>query len=127
MEGVDLNIEIKIIKNYKISLVNSSEVIIKDVQSALDFIATMNYNYDSFNIIMNKECFVNDFFDLSTKLAGDILQKIVNYNVKLAIVGDFSLYNSNALKDFIYECNTGKDIFFLENNKLAISKFENIL
>ncbi len=36
----------------------------------------------------------------------------MNYNMKIAIVGDFSKYNSKSLKDFIYECNKGKHIFF---------------
>lgn len=41
--------------------------------------------------------------------------------MKLAIVGDFSKYDSKALKDFIYECNNGKDIFFVENESKALS------
>ncbi len=45
----------------------------------------------------------DDFFDLSTRLAGEILQKFINYHVKIAIIGDFSIYTSKSLKDFIYE------------------------
>lgn len=41
--------------------------------------------------------------------------------MKLAIIGDFSNYNSTALKDFIYECNGGNDIFFVENELKALS------
>lgn len=44
----------------------------------------------------------------------------------MAIVGDFSTYASKSLKDFIYECNKGKDIFFLANEELAIEKLSNI-
>jgi len=40
---------------------------------------------------LNKSAICDDFFDLSTGLAGEILQKFVNYHVKIAIVGDFSL------------------------------------
>ena len=61
-------------------------------------------------------------FHLSTKLAGEILQKFINYHVKIAIVGDFSAYTSKSLKDFIYESNNGKDIFFLPDEKKAIDK-----
>ncbi|WP_083996437.1 DUF4180 domain-containing protein [Desulfosporosinus acididurans] len=64
-----------------------------------------------------------DFFDLKTKLAGEILQKFVNYHVRIAIVGDFSGYKSKSLKDFIYESNNGKDVFFdlIERNGLEKS------
>jgi len=62
------------------------------------------------------------FFYLNTKIAGEILQKFINYRVKIAIVGDFSAYTSESLKAFIYECNKGKDIFFLPDEKKAIEK-----
>ncbi len=48
----------------------------------------------------------------------------INYQFKIAIVGDFSVYKSNSLKDFIYECNKGKDIFFLPNGNQAVEKLK---
>ncbi|MFA6984095.1 MAG: DUF4180 domain-containing protein, partial [Sedimentibacter sp.] len=72
--------------------------------------------------ILNKSAICEEFFDLKTKLAGDILQKFVNYHVKIAIVGDFSVYTSKSLRDFIYESNKGKTIFFLQDEKQAIEK-----
>jgi len=63
---------------------------------------------------------------LTTKLAGEILQKFINYDVKLAIVGDFSVYTSKSLKAFIYECNKGKDIFFLSDENQAIGKLSTV-
>lgn len=105
-------------KNIEIAVVNSSEILITDVQSALDFMATVGCN----RIILNKSAICEDFFHLSTKLAGEILQKFINYNVRIAIVGDFSVYTSKSLKDFIYESNKGKDIFFLPDENQAIEK-----
>ncbi|MGZ4135560.1 MAG: DUF4180 domain-containing protein, partial [Tumebacillaceae bacterium] len=60
--------------------------------------------------------------DLKTRLAGEILQKFINYRVKVAIVGDFSMYSSRSLQDFIYESNGGTDIFFLPTEQQAIEK-----
>jgi len=51
-----------------------------------------------------------------------VLQKCINFHFKVAILGDFSAYKSNSLKDFIYECNKGKDIYFLPNEKQAVEK-----
>lgn len=42
--------------------------------------------------------------------------------MKIAIIGDFSAYTSKSLKDFIYESNNGKDLFFLSDEKKAIEK-----
>ncbi|MCI1113670.1 DUF4180 domain-containing protein, partial [Stenotrophomonas maltophilia] len=59
-------------------------------------------------------------------LAGEILQKFINYRVKIAVVGDFSVYSSQSLKDFIYESNKGNDIFFLPTEQQAIEKLSKL-
>lgn len=112
--------------NTEIAVVDSSEILISDVQSALDFIATIGFETGCTRIVLNKSAVCEDFFDLSTRLAGEILQKFVNYQVKIAIVGDFSVYTSKSLKDFIYESNKGKDIFFLPDEKQAVEKLSTV-
>ena len=116
--------KINIVKenNTEIALVNSSEVLIADAQSALDLIATIQYETGCNKIILNKSAICEGFFDLSTRIAGEILQKFINYHVKIAIIGDFSIYTSKSLKNFIYESNKGKNIFFLPDEKQAIEK-----
>lgn len=106
----------------KIALVSSSDILISDVASAMDFIATVSYETGSDAVVLNKAAISEDFFDLSTRIAGEILQKFVNYHMKLAVVGDFSSYNSKSLKDFIYECNNGQGLFFLSSEEEAIKK-----
>ncbi|MCD7060977.1 DUF4180 domain-containing protein [Pelagibacterium xiamenense] len=56
-----------------------------------------------------------EFFVLSTKQAGGFFQKLANYNIKAAIIGDISAHTaeSTALRDFVYECNTGGHIRFV--------------
>lgn len=108
--------------NVEVAVVNSNELLITDVQSALDFIMTVKYETGCENIAINKGAIVDDFFVLSTCLAGEILQKFVNYGVRFAIYGDFSKYTSKPLKDFMYESNKGKDIYFQLNASLAIDK-----
>ena len=94
-----------------IALVNCDEVIISDVQSALDLVMSVYYETGSHSMVINKEAITSDFFVLSTRIAGAILQKFITYQFKLAIVGDFSGYTSQPLKDFISESNRGRDIF----------------
>lgn len=116
--------QISVIKenNIEIAIVNSEHILITDVQSALDFFATVDYESGCSRMIINKSAICEEFFDLSTKIAGEILQKFINYRKRVAIIGDFSNYTSKSLKAFIYECNNGKDIFFLPDEKQAIKK-----
>lgn len=109
-----------------IAVVNSNELIIKDIQSAIDFIMNIKYETNCNKIALNKDAVVEDFFILSTGLAGEILQKFINYQMKFAIYGDYSKYTSKPLKDFIYESNNGKDIFFIENQDEAIKMLSKV-
>ena len=110
----------------EIAIVNSEEVLISDVQSALDFMMSVNYETGSHSIIINKGAVIEDFFVLSTRIAGEILQKFITYQFKLVIVGDFSGYTSKPLKDFIYESNKGRDIFFVSAEEEAIKKLQRV-
>jgi hypothetical protein len=55
------------------------------------------------------------FFTLSTGVAGEIVQKLVNYRLPLAVVGDITAYvsASAALRDWVYECNRGRQVWFV--------------
>lgn len=103
-----------------IAVVKSDEIIIKDTQSAMDFIMTIKYETECSKIALNKEAITNDFFILSKGIAGEILQKFINYQIKFAVYGDYSKYTSKPLKDFIYESNNGKDIFFVKDADEAV-------
>lgn len=95
---------------------------IADVQSALDLIMAARYDTNCDGVILEKSALTEDFFVLSTGLAGELLQKFVNYGMKLAIVGDFSGYTSKPLRDFIYESNKGKAIFFTATVEQAAAR-----
>lgn len=103
-----------------IASLTSDEKIIKDVQSALDLAMSVQYDTGTSRIAIPKETVVDEFFILSTGVAGEILQKFINYKIKIAIYGDYSTYTSKPLKYLIYECNKGKDIFFVSSKEQAI-------
>ena len=56
------------------------ELVITDAQSALDLIATVRYETQCERIIIDKSAVAEDFFRLSTGLAGEVLQKFINYH-----------------------------------------------
>ncbi len=55
------------------------------------------------------------FFTLSTAVAGEIVQKLVNYRLRLVVVGDISRYvaASTAFRDFVAEANRGRQTWFV--------------
>lgn len=110
------------INGTELAVVSSEEYIITDTQSALELAMTVKYETNAENIIMNKNAVCEDFFILSTGMAGEILQKFMNYHIKLAVYGDYTGYTSKPLKDFIYESNQGKDFFFVATIEEAIQK-----
>jgi hypothetical protein len=83
-------------------------MVIESVQDFLDFMASA----PSTTLVLRREELATEFFNLRSGLAGEILQKVSNYRVRLAILGDFSDIQSRALRDFIRESNaTGQVVF----------------
>jgi hypothetical protein len=75
------------------------------------------------SLVVEKHHLCDAFFDLSTKLAGEILQAYSNYGMKLAIIGDFSNVTSQNLKAFVLESNKHGHVLFTEDKQTAIKKF----
>ncbi len=102
------------------ALIDSDDLVITDSQSALDLLMTVIYDFGTENIIIDKKLIIEDFFIISKGLAGEILQKYVNYGGRIAIFGNYSHYTSKPLKDFIYESNKGRDVFFAATKEEAV-------
>ncbi|MGH1517515.1 DUF4180 domain-containing protein [Chryseobacterium sp. JK1] len=110
------------LNNTKIAEIISEEMLIQSVQDGLDLMG--NIYYQGFDkVILYEKNIVPEFFDLKTKIAGEILQKFSNYRISLAIVGDFSKYESKSLKDFIFESNKTKHVNFVETLEHALHNF----
>lgn len=93
---------------------------ISDISSGTDLIG--NAYYQGFEkVIIHQKDISPEFFDLKTKLAGEILQKFSNYRMKLAIVGDFKVVKSTSLQDFIRESNKFGQINFAETIEEAVN------
>ena len=115
-----MNIE-KVEKNGTIcAVIHSDEAVITDLQSALDLLMTAKYEVGTKNIVIDKRSIKEDFFILSSGLAGEILQKYINYGGRIAIYGDYSQYTSRPLHEFIFESNKGHDIFFAATKNEAV-------
>lgn len=99
-----MKIEITEVNGIKLAEIISEDIIIRKTQDALDIMAESGY-LGSGKVILREKNIIADFFDLKTRIAGEILQKFSTYGVQLAIIGDFTKYTSKSLKDFIFESN----------------------
>ncbi len=110
------------INDTKIAEVISDELIIRSAEDGLDLMG--NIYYQGFDkVVLYEKNITPGFFDLKTKIAGEILQKFSNYRIGLAIVGDFSKYESKSMKDFIFESNKTKHVNFVEMLEDALNIF----
>ncbi len=107
-----------------IAELKSTELILNNVQDFLDLMGNANYQ-GAEKIIIAKSNLPHDFLDLKTKVAGEILQKFSTYNQKLAIIGDFSGYDSKSLNDFIRESNKVGRVLFIPDRDEAIKRWRN--
>ncbi len=105
-----------------IALLTGKEALVTDLSTGLELLMAVRHEAGAERLAASKDVFCEGFFSLRSGLAGEILQKFINYHVKLAIYGDFSQYTSQALHDFIYECNKGKDVFFTATKEEAIQR-----
>ncbi|MCZ4242972.1 DUF4180 domain-containing protein [Pedobacter punctiformis] len=116
-----MKIETHTINDTRIAELISDRLIIKTAEDGIDLLGNLYYQ-DFDKIIISEQNITSDFFDLKNGMAGEILQKFSNYRVRLAVVGNFSPYQSKSIKDFIYESNKGRHINFLDSTAEALKK-----
>ena len=114
-----MRIETHRIGQAKVAEIQAEELVLTSVEDGLSLLGDLYYQgFDK--IILHEENIVPEFFDLNTKLAGEVLQKFVQYRMPLAVVGDFSKCTSKSLRDFIYECNQGRQVNFVQELSSAL-------
>lgn len=86
-------------------------------RAALDLIGDA-FGQDAQLVAVPAERIGDDFFRLRSGVAGAVVQKFVNYRIRLAVVGDVSrqLAESSALRDFVREANRGSQLWFLADD-----------
>ncbi|MFE0593161.1 DUF4180 domain-containing protein [Micromonospora echinospora] len=57
----------------------------------------------------------DEFFSLGSRFAGEVMQKFVNYRLRLVVLGDISrhLAASSALRALVHESNRADHVWFL--------------
>lgn len=117
-----MNVIVRSVQAGKIAEVVADDVLIHTAQDALDLLFDPSLE-GAKRIILRHAHLHPDFFVLKTGLAGEIVQKFVNYGVRAAIVGDFSRATPN-MQAFIRESNRGKHLCFCADVETALAALQ---
>jgi DNA-binding PadR family transcriptional regulator len=117
-----INIEETKTLNYKVIEKNgkkyiecvSAEAPLHSEQDALDLVAACIENATNL-ILLHEEALSDDFFRLATGLAGQVLQKFINYNVKAAVIIKDEQKIKGKFKELIAESNKRNDFRVFHN------------
>jgi hypothetical protein len=86
----------------------------RTAKDATDIISAA-WGYQAKLVALRADWLGDDFFHLSTRVAGEVVQKLLDYGLLVAIVGDISarVAASDALRDWVRECNRGRQVWFV--------------
>ncbi len=104
---------------HKVAELVSPERCIDTASDFLDVVA----NAGARSVLVHNHHLHDDFFDLKTGLAGEILQKVSNYRTRLGVIGDHSRFTSGAMRDFIRESNRTGQVVFVASVEEALDRF----
>ncbi|VWB94714.1 alpha/beta fold hydrolase [Burkholderia lata] len=90
---------------------------------ALDLVA-LAHEHEADWVAVPADALHDDFYRLESGLAGAVLQKLVNYGVRLGVVGDIErwLERSEALRALVRESNRGTSVWFVANEDDLLRK-----
>jgi hypothetical protein len=65
------------------------------------------------------------FYSLRSRVAGEVVQKLANYRLRLAVLGDVTAHTSasDALRDWVREANRGGQVWFVADTGELAERF----
>lgn len=97
-------------------------VVVHTAEDVLDMLASVLWIEEAQHLVLHEGNVTPQFFDLTTGVLGDILQKCSNYRFRLALVGEFDKYGSNSLRAFIAESNRSGHVLFVKTLEEALER-----
>jgi hypothetical protein len=96
----------------------AADFIIRNEQDILELIVLCLENGAS-HVMLYEHNFSPEFFDLKTKLAGALFQKLANYRLRGAAIVSLDKISSTRFKELIFESNRGNLFRFFEDKAAA--------
>ena len=105
------------VQGHRVLTVTPSEPALGSEQDALDLIGEA-FGDEVAVVVVPADRVADDFFELRTRVAGDVVRKFAAYRIRLVVMGDIAerLAASESLRAFVHEINKGSDIWFVRDN-----------
>ena len=97
-------------------------LVLSTTGDALDLFANARHLHGAAHVIIRRDNLSAEFFDLKSGLAGEMLQKVSNYRLRLAILGDYTDVPPGPLHDFIWESNRTGTVLFVSSLDAALER-----
>ena len=117
---MDDKLVLQIQSNKRYGAASTSEEFIRSERDFIELLTWGTNNETDLYLLMDTN-FIPAFYDLSTGLAGEILQKVTNYRIRLAIFGPFPMITSERFRELINESNKASSVRFFEEKVKAQS------
>ena len=75
-------------------------------------------------LLLDQTALSPEFFDLSSGVAGNLVQRLQNYGIRMAAVVPSTAAHSRAFQEFAMEANTGGSFRFFPTREDAIGWLE---
>ena len=116
-----MNVRIHDVQGKQVAEMLSDGIVVRSSRDALDLIGQM-LSRGIRQLILHERNVSPEFFQLKTGLAGEVLQKLTNNQIRVAFVGRFENYRSKSLQAFITESNRGNQVCFTKSLESALER-----
>ena len=108
--------ELQLLSGHSCLVVGDDDPLVRNVAAGTDLVGAA-LSDGAGVIVVPTSRLDQSFFDLRSGLAGEILQKAVNYRIRFAVIGDVSEYAaaSKAFHDLVVESQRSRDYFFVSD------------
>lgn len=117
-ENEKMNYEIKELDGKKYIELISTTTPLNTENDALDLIA-LCWEHEISQLMIPYEALSQEFFQLKTKVAGNIIQKFINYNIKVAAIIPQDITQKGRFREMALEMNKGNHFIMCENKEDA--------
>lgn len=94
---------------------------IADGRDALDVIHTVRFQTGRSNMLLKRDAFVPEMFDLAAGVVTQVLKAFVDEKMRLAIVGDLYDCYQSSMRDVIFTCNRSNQVSFWETEEEGLA------
>jgi hypothetical protein len=98
-----------------------NEILIQSEQDALDLVAACGEN-GTYRLMIHAENLTEDFYNLKTGLAGNVLQKFVNYTLKVAMILPLERASQGRFGEMVLEANRSNRHFHVFQERVQAEK-----